>query len=216
MNYFNDVKRFHDKFGLETPANFFLIPQDLHEFRVKFFVEELTEYIESYETYDMATAIDSLIDLVYITCGAALLHGFNGDIFVMPRDNSRAFPPQISGIHTKVPVFLTFDDHFSLKTCIRLGIAEYELGYAHADSKRISEALNDIYWSCLHAAEGMSFYKKRWDLLWADVQRANMSKERVLKAEDSKRGSTWDVRKPEGWIPPRSEELVAMMMRGEA
>lgn len=213
MNYFNDVKCFHDKFGLETPPSFYLVPKSLHDFRVGFFIEELTEYIESYETRDMATAIDSLIDLVYITCGAALLHGFTDEIFEIQSVN--AFPPKLSD-SKKAPIFLTSNDHLLLKNSISRGIAEYELGYLYNDSKRIAEAFNAIYWSCLNGAEAMSFYQKRWDILWADVQRANMQKERVLKAEDSKRGSTWDVRKPEGWIPPRSEELVEMMKRGEA
>jgi hypothetical protein len=43
------------------------------------------------------------------------------------------------------------------------------------------------------------------------VQKANMAKVRVAKAEDSKRGSTFDVRKPEGWVGPeaRLEEILS-------
>lgn len=41
-----------------------------------------------------------------------------------------------------------------------------------------------------------------WYVGMMEVQRANMSKERALKAEDSARGSVWDVIKPKGWTAP--------------
>lgn len=40
------------------------------------------------------------------------------------------------------------------------------------------------------------------------VQQANMSKERCLREEDSKRGSTYDVIKPEGWKPPNYDDIL--------
>jgi predicted HAD superfamily Cof-like phosphohydrolase len=43
---------------------------------------------------------------------------------------------------------------------------------------------------------------------WREVQRANMTKERVAKAEDSKRGHAWDIKKPEGWEPPNWERVL--------
>ena len=63
MKNYADVKEFHDKFGLITSTEF-IHPQDLHEFRVKSFDEEFTEYVEYYALIDLGTAIDSLIDLV--------------------------------------------------------------------------------------------------------------------------------------------------------
>lgn len=41
-------------------------------------------------------------------------------------------------------------------------------------------------------------YPDGWDM----VHGANMLKERVQRAQDSTRGTTWDVRKPPGWIAP--------------
>ena len=41
-----------------------------------------------------------------------------------------------------------------------------------------------------------------WPQLFAEVQRANMTKERAVRAEQSARGSTFDVIKPPGWTPP--------------
>lgn len=43
---------------------------------------------------------------------------------------------------------------------------------------------------------------------WRRVHAANMAKVRAQHAEDSKRGTTLDVVKPEGWLPPRHEDLV--------
>jgi predicted HAD superfamily Cof-like phosphohydrolase len=43
---------------------------------------------------------------------------------------------------------------------------------------------------------------------WRRVHAANMSKVRAQRAEDSKRGSTFDVIKPTGWQPPSHIDLV--------
>lgn len=43
---------------------------------------------------------------------------------------------------------------------------------------------------------------------WERVHRANMKKIRTERVEDSKRGSTFDVVKPRGWVPPKLEDLV--------
>lgn len=43
---------------------------------------------------------------------------------------------------------------------------------------------------------------------WARVQAANMAKERAERAEDSKRGTTFDVIKPPGWVAPDLSDLV--------
>ncbi|HYD35933.1 MAG TPA: hypothetical protein VD999_07785 [Vitreimonas sp.] len=47
-----------------------------------------------------------------------------------------------------------------------------------------------------------------WNTAWNRVQAANMSKVRVERAEDSKRGTTHDVRKPEGWVAPQFKDLL--------
>jgi hypothetical protein len=43
-----------------------------------------------------------------------------------------------------------------------------------------------------------------WKELWDDVQRANMTKVRGV----GKRGHAVDCIKPEGWIPPRTKEIL--------
>ena len=43
---------------------------------------------------------------------------------------------------------------------------------------------------------------------WKRVQAANMAKVRAQSADESKRGSTFDVVKPAGWTPPDHHDLV--------
>jgi len=51
-------------------------------------------------------------------------------------------------------------------------------------------------------------YGNRWQEAWDRVHYANMQKVRAERAEDSKRGSTFDVVKPKGWRPPSHTDLV--------
>lgn len=48
----------------------------------------------------------------------------------------------------------------------------------------------------------------RASMAWHKVQVANMSKERALAPEQSKRFSTYDIVKPAGWTPPDHGDLV--------
>jgi predicted HAD superfamily Cof-like phosphohydrolase len=43
---------------------------------------------------------------------------------------------------------------------------------------------------------------------WRRVQEANMKKIRALREEDSKRGSIYDVVKPQGWKSPSHKDLI--------
>lgn len=67
------------------------------------------------------------------------------------------------------------------------------------DLPELFDGLIDLVYVALGFAAncGFPFYEG-----WAAVQAANMAKERALRPEDSKRGSTYDIVKPEGWTPP--------------
>jgi predicted HAD superfamily Cof-like phosphohydrolase len=43
---------------------------------------------------------------------------------------------------------------------------------------------------------------------WQRVHWANMKKVRAERPEDSKRGSTYDIIKPEGWEAPKLSDLL--------
>lgn len=209
--YCKDVKKFHDKFGLVTPPVFQLVPKDLHEFRLKFFNEEFTEYYDAYKDHDLAGAIDALIDLVYITSGAALLYGIDPDQFV---NNAATLQSediyQIASLDSlcSYPHLLDEAETRDLTGCLATNIKSYEIAYQNKDASAIAKSFAEIYVNCLFGASHMGFTEDMWNELWDDVQKCNLSKVRATKSSDSKRGSTFDVVKPAGWKPPRTEELV--------
>lgn len=213
-HYCRDVQLFHNKFGLITPSDFTFLNKDVFDFRVKFFYEELNEYVDSCQQGDLGTAVDSLIDLVYITCGTALLHGIGFDKFdeILHIEDS-LFPVNLST--TGSPHFLTAEENSTLLKLLNDNIDQYIDGYTLKDEKKIKKSLGSLYLNCLFASTAMDLTNDQWDEMWSDVQRANMSKERATSAEQSKRNSTLDVFKPEGWIPPRTEELIKKYVRGE-
>lgn len=87
---FRDVSRFHEKFKLSpTEDHGHELPEDLLKFRIKFMLEELSEYSEAVgfnidhgeivqeeREFDAETALDSLVDLCYVALGTAYLHRF--------------------------------------------------------------------------------------------------------------------------------------------
>lgn len=222
FQYVQDVKLFHDKFGLETPAQFTKLVDSLHDFRTGFFNEELREYEDAVNSNDLETQLDSLIDLVYIISGAALLHG-------VQHEELYAACMVVDEFFSEDAV-LSFDlaedeittiqnaDKFAASVYIMMmrdHIDSYNAIHAHeemTDAARheyVKYTLAAMFSSTMTAAGYNGCSEALWDELWVDVQRANMSKERALKAGDSKRGSTWDVIKPEGWVPPRTAEIIA-------
>jgi predicted HAD superfamily Cof-like phosphohydrolase len=80
-----DVNAFHAKFGQEYIGKPRQLPEDLHDFRIKFHDEEASEYVEEYarlgdaiirkDRRDIITAmekqLDSLVDLVWVALGTA-------------------------------------------------------------------------------------------------------------------------------------------------
>ena len=82
-----------------------------------------------------------------------------------------------------------------------------ELSLAYMDSKPedVLDALVDI---CYIAIGTAYFHGYDFSVAWARVHEANMSKVRAESSLDSKRGSVYDVVKPEGWAAPDLKDLV--------
>lgn len=90
MTMFHDVGDFHRKFDLLTthqgsaytmsPGREAEAPRDLDaetlEYRIKFMMEELEEYIEGAREGDHAKMFDALIDLVYVALGTAHMQNY--------------------------------------------------------------------------------------------------------------------------------------------
>lgn len=70
-----DVRDFHQKFGLLSPSYPHILDPGTFEYRRKFLHEELTELEEAYEKKDLHGYADALIDLVYVAHGTAAMSG---------------------------------------------------------------------------------------------------------------------------------------------
>lgn len=100
---------------------------------------------------------------------------------------------------------------------------ELREGYATNDLAQIADALVDLVYVALGTAH---LHGLPWNALWAEVQRANMTKERCEinhpyeagfsgamcceqpEHKHSKRGNINDVIKPPGWRPPSIHNVL--------
>jgi predicted HAD superfamily Cof-like phosphohydrolase len=71
-----DVEAFHHRFGVPMPDRPAFLNAEAFAYRYKFLREELGEFVEAHAKRDMETAFDSLLDLVYVALGTALMMGF--------------------------------------------------------------------------------------------------------------------------------------------
>ena len=85
---------------------------------------------------------------------------------------------------------------------MREELAEYQT--THMKAKKL-DALVDLVYVAIGTAylHGFDFNEA-----WRRVHEANMKKVRAKRADQSKRGSTYDVVKPPGWQPPNLIDLV--------
>lgn len=72
---YQDVNNFNEKFKVPSKEIPGFLDDDSNDFRIKFMKEELMEYRDACEEGDLATAFDSLVDLVYVAMGTAQMMG---------------------------------------------------------------------------------------------------------------------------------------------
>jgi predicted HAD superfamily Cof-like phosphohydrolase len=83
---------------------------------------------------------------------------------------------------------------------------EFDRGREAGDDAQMFDALMDLVYVAMGTAHLMGY---PWQDGWARVQAANMAKVRAAAdGSDSKRGSAFDVVKPEGWRPPDIDGLL--------
>lgn len=89
---------------------------------------------------------------------------------------------------------------------------QFQLGLKIISQKKVAEALAnqlDALVDLVYVAIGTAhMHGFDFDKAWNKVHHANMQKIRVKSANQSKRGSEYDVIKPEGWQPPDHTPLV--------
>jgi len=77
------------------------------------------------------------------------------------------------------------------------------------DDAKAFDALIDLVYVALGTAYMMNL---PWDDGWYQVQFANMKKVRVKNEDESKRGSIYDIIKPEGWVSPDMRLKAILLM----
>ena len=82
---------------------------------------------------------------------------------------------------------------------------EYGQACAQRDLEGQLDALVDLVYVAMGTAyqQGLDF-----DEAWRRVHAANMKKVRAASADESKRGSSFDIVKPPGWTAPSHTDLV--------
>jgi len=78
-------------------------------------------------------------------------------------------------------------------------VDEFVEAYLEGDLPKMADALVDLNYISHGTAAMMGV---PWADVMAAVHRANMTKERAKRPEDSKHGTTMDIVKPAGWTPP--------------
>ena len=95
-------------------------------------------------------------------------------------------------------------------TDFRIKFMQEELNeFTHSSSNNdivgMADALVDIVYVAMGTAYMMGL---PWQELWSEVQRSNMEKIRALSSSESKRNTSLDVVKPQGWTPPNLELII--------
>jgi predicted HAD superfamily Cof-like phosphohydrolase len=81
-------------------------------------------------------------------------------------------------------------------------LAEFKEACEAGDKVKALDALIDLTYVAMGTALFMGVFPGQWNEAFSAVHNANMSKMRVPSAKASKRGSSFDVVKPPGFIPP--------------
>jgi len=103
------------------------------------------------------------------------------------------------------PQLLTKEDYDFRLGFMYEELEEFEKAHESGDLAGAADALIDLVYVALGCAAWMGL---PWQELWNDVQRANMSKVAQAVANDANARHKFDVRKPEGWVPPKGKEII--------
>lgn len=230
MNNFLDVVEFHEKFDLPRGQTPQLMEPENFTFRYGFLLEEIDEFNEACAQNNLVGALDALIDYVYVACGTALFVG-------CPRVGSAAEWPDFESVKRSAfynglikaqrygaitpmsvprlltPAMLKFATHL-----LRARTECFELAYHGALNEEPGTIELAVH--CLKIATNTAFtiaslMVAPWEQCWRHVHAANMKKQRAKSdGSNSKRGSSFDVIKPAGWVAPEAKIALELQIVG--
>ena len=114
-------------------------------------------------------------------------------------DDIRSFHKKFKLPQCNVPSLLEKEMYEFRLRFMQEELEEFGEAVKNNDRMKAFDALLDLVYVAMGTAYMMNM---PWDDGWRHVQNANMVKVRALRESDSTRGSTYDVVKPKGWIPP--------------
>ena len=88
---------------------------------------------------------------------------------------------------------------------LREELEEIEQGYRDGDLEQVADGLVDLVYVALGTAH---LHRLPFNELFSAVHEANMKKVRAQSSADSKRGSFYDVVKPDGWQKPDVAQIL--------
>ena len=104
MSHFDDVGKFHKKFGLPivNDTEVSIIANDVFLFRYQFLQEELQELLSAHRGGNVYGVADALADLVYVALGTAHLYGIPFDeVFAEVQQANMAKERAIDGMDAR-------------------------------------------------------------------------------------------------------------------
>lgn len=112
--------------------------------------------------------------------------------------------------HPDVPQLLRADVFQFRYRFLREELEEILDSHMSDDLAGVADGLIDLVYVAMGTGVLMGI---PWQLLWDEVQRANMSKVRASSStesfEQTGRGHSYDVVKPDGFVPPQIQKLLA-------
>lgn len=211
---FEDVKKFQTKFSVPMPDHQSVLNDEAYNFRVGFLREEQKEFVDSHFKKDFEGCIDALLDEVYVACGTSLMMGVDeiawGEAYNYVLDNEKSTSILDAG---KLPKsgqlsFLTDEEYNKAVSLLELNLNNFIHFHYYGKIEGSTNAMAAIVSTCYSIAYHMGIDWATWRELWDDVQRANMTKVRATSASQSKRKTSLDVIKPEGWVGPNGGKIL--------
>lgn len=122
-----------------------------------------------------------------------------------------AFHTKFGLTHPSTPRLIENDELATQRVAHLLEeLDEYIAAVARGDLHGAVDALIDLAYVTVGGLALHGVGPEAADAIWDRVQVANMAKRRATCADESKRGSSFDVVKPEGWEPPTFHDLLGL------